>query len=217
MTVLRVELVGGGSCETFEVERYALGETEVELKTYTTANGVELVVLPNELHFVGVTKLVLVGVCVIVAESVHITDTENTVYGEATVGVVVAEDGVEVEHRVEAELTVVPLVVVDTIVFVVPTVFSFPAACVETHAYGTRETIAHRESRSGRSGFRPLKVLTISGSSATLKTNRPVGAEIILGRALCIGTESNSCESSHQKSSEFHNCGYIIELILCDV
>jgi len=86
-----------------------------------------------------------------------------------------------------------------------------------TNAYGPRETIAHRESRSGRSGFRPLKVLTISGSSATLKTNRPVGAEIILGRALCIGTESNSCESSHQKSSEFHNCGYIIELILCDV
>ena len=160
---------------------------------------------------------VLVRVSLVILEAADITHTEDTIHGEETVGVVVAEDGVEVEHSVEAELTVVPLVVVDTIVFVVPTVLSFPAAGVETQAYGTRETIAHRESGSGRDRLRPLKVFAIGSSCATLKTNRPVGAEIILGRALCIGTESNCCEGSNQKSSEFHNCGYIIELILCDV
>ena len=211
-TVLGVELIGGDGSETFEVEGNALGKTEVKLHTTATADNVQLVLLPEELHFCGVTESVLVVVCVLILEAVDVTHTEDTVNGEETVGVVVAEDSVEVEHSVEAELTVVPLVVVHTIVVVIPAVLSFPAAGVETQAYGTRETIAHRESSGGRNGLRPLKVLTVSGSRATLKTDRPIRAEIILGRALCVGTESHCCESSYQKSSEFHNCGYIIEL-----
>ena len=109
VAILRVETVASNRSEGFDVEANALAETEVYVCTETTRHEVKRVAIPDEEEFVWRSCLSIESFLVV--EAMDVTSTNESVYRNATVGVVTCEEVREVEHTIKTSSTIVPLVV----------------------------------------------------------------------------------------------------------
>ena len=116
----------------------------------------------------------------LVVEAMDVTSTNESVYRNATVGVVTCEEVREVEHTIKTSSTIVPLVVLGSVV-VVPAVLTLPAANVTAEVEDRSKLITEVKTSSRGDYVTELLVCTMRITYTALRPSVQWGWNFSLG------------------------------------